>query len=250
MVLVLGIGVQMTSGVATGMSDNLQKAIGTAVPGVVLICIGCFSPLALFKLLAFVDPGTSSGSALRAGLGAQGGLSGVLAGQGQAQGGSSAASSIDANGRSQGETSGQDSTSARFSSGARGLMGQVGGALGQTVGAGMAAMESIGPRAAAVAADVTNQMGVGHNNYVPDFSKTKQRSSHSRGSDPQADDDNPEINGSGPHTPAAPGVGTPPAPTPSPGAAASPGAGGGAGGAGAVGGEAAGAAAAVPIVPV
>ncbi|EBA2672477.1 hypothetical protein XQ86_22775, partial [Salmonella enterica] len=66
MVLVLGIGVQMTAGVATGMTDNLQKAIGTAVPGVVLICIGCFSPLALFKLLAFVDPGTSSGSALRA----------------------------------------------------------------------------------------------------------------------------------------------------------------------------------------
>jgi hypothetical protein len=80
MILVLGIGVQMTSGVATGMTDSLQKAIGTAVPGVVLICIGCFSPLALFKLLAFVDPGTSSGSALRAGLAAQGGLSGLLGG--------------------------------------------------------------------------------------------------------------------------------------------------------------------------
>ncbi|SDP61316.1 hypothetical protein SAMN04489867_3140 [Pedococcus dokdonensis] len=255
MVLVLGIGVQMTSGVATGMSDTLQKAIGTAVPGVVLICIGCFSPLALFKLLAFVDPGTSSGSALRAGLAAQGGLSGVLAGQGQAQGGSSAASSTDTNGRSQGESSGQDSTSARFSSGGRGLMGQVGGGLGQAVGAGMAAMESIGPRGAAVAADVTNQMGVGHNNYVPDFSKTKQVSSHRSGGT-QADDDNPQINGSSLNTtpeagitpPAPPGVGTPPAPTPSPGAVA--GSAGGAGGAGAAGGEAAGAAAAVPIVPV
>ena len=44
MVLVLGVGVQMTSGVATGMTDDLQKAIGTAVPGVILICIGCFEP--------------------------------------------------------------------------------------------------------------------------------------------------------------------------------------------------------------
>ena len=70
----------MTSGVATGMTDDLQKAIGTAVPGVILICIGCASPLALFKLLAFTDPGTSSGAALRAGMAALGGLSGVLAG--------------------------------------------------------------------------------------------------------------------------------------------------------------------------
>jgi hypothetical protein len=251
MILVLGIGVQMASGVATGMTDNLQRAIGTAVPGVVLICIGCFSPLALFKLLAFVDPGTSSGSALRAGLATQGGISGLLGGQGQ--GGSAAASSIDANGRSQGESSGEDATSARFNSGARGLIGQLGGALGQAAGAGMGAMESIGSRGAAVAADVTNQMGVGHNNYVPDFSKTKQGSSQSRAGNKQADDDNnPEINGAGPtttpdpaiHPPATPGTGPTPAPTAAPGGA------GATGGAGAAGGEAAGAAAAVPIVPV
>lgn len=255
MILVLGIGVQMTSGVATGMTDSLQKAIGTAVPGVVLICIGCFSPLALFKLLAFVDPGTSSGSALRAGLAAQGGLSGLLGG-GQGQSGSEAASTTDANGRSQGESSGEDSTSARFSSSARGLMGQLGGALGQAAGAGMGAMESIGSRGAAVAADVTNQMGVGHNNYVPDFSKAKKNSSQNRGSKQADDDNNPEINGSGPNPTPDTGITPPstagiaPAPTAAPGVAAGPGGAGPAGGAGAAGGEAAGAAAAVPIVPV
>lgn len=253
MILVLGIGVQMTSGVATGMTDDLQKAIGTAVPGVVLICIGCFSPLALFKLLAFVDPGTSSGSALRAGLAAQGGLGGLLGGEGQGQGPSSAASTTDANGRSQGESSGQESTSARFSSGARGLMGQVGGALGQAASAGMGAMESIGSRGAAVGSDLTNQMGAGHNNYVPDFSKPKKGSGQSQGgSDKQAqDDNNPEINGSGPNTTPDPGNVSPPTPQlPTAHTAPMPAAGGMGGPSGAAGGEAAGAAAAVPIVPV
>ena len=264
MILVLGIGVQMTSGVATGMTDDLQKAIGTAVPGVVLICIGCFSPLALFKLLAFVDPGTSSGSAMRAGLAAQGGLSGLLGGKGQ-EDSSSAASTTDGNGQSQAESSGQDATSARFTAGTRGLMGQIGGGLGQAVSAGMGAMESVGSRGAAIGADLTNQMGVGHNNYVPDFSKTKKGSGHSPGGDQRnKDDDNPEINGSGQDAtpdvgsdnPPTPGIGMPPtphlptgptsdaggAPTPSAGGAGAGGAGAGGAGGGAAGGEAAAAA--------
>ena len=275
MILVLGIGVTMTSGAATGMTDHLQQAIGTAVPGVVLICIGCFSPLALFKLLAFVDPGTSSGSALRAGLAAQGGVGRLLSGQGASgQGTSSAASRTDQNGRSQGESSGQDATSARFTSGTRALMGSVGGALGQAAGTGMGAMEAIGSRGAAVGADLTNQMGVGHNNYVPDFTSTR-RSGQGQGGSNRAEDDNPEINGAGPHPtpgtddtsmPGPANVGAPatnpprtppaaPAPSATPAAGAPDGIGGtgvasGGAGAGAAGGEAAGAAAAVPIVPV
>ena len=66
-----------------------------------LILVGCFAPLALFKLLAFVDPGTSSGAAMRAGLAAQGGLQGLLRGDPAGET-SAAASSSDANGRSQG----------------------------------------------------------------------------------------------------------------------------------------------------
>ena len=260
MILVLGIGVQMTSGVATGMTENLQKAIGTAVPGVILICVGCFSPLALFKLLAFVDPGTSSGSAVRAGLAAQGGLGGLLSGRGQGDAGSSAASTTDANGRSQAEASGEDSTSARFNAGARGLMGQVGGALGQAVGAGMGAIESIGSRGAAIGADLTNQMGVGHNNYVPDFSKTKSQSGRGQGDGNKAEDDNPEINGRGPSTSPDIGAPTPPVPQPpnpqlpqGPTPAGAPGGSGpGAPGvaAGSEAGGASAAAGAVPIVPV
>ena len=62
MTLMLGLGVQASSGVAFGSTDSIEGAVGTAVPGVALIAIGCFAPLALFKLLAFVDPGTSSGA--------------------------------------------------------------------------------------------------------------------------------------------------------------------------------------------
>ncbi|MFZ0157544.1 MAG: hypothetical protein WAL50_00825, partial [Kineosporiaceae bacterium] len=78
MVLVLGVGVQMTTGVANGQSGGTQAAIGTALPGVVLIVISVFCPLALFKLLAFIDPSTGSGAALRIGLAAAGGVQGLL----------------------------------------------------------------------------------------------------------------------------------------------------------------------------
>ncbi|MBO1766671.1 hypothetical protein [Allobranchiibius sp. GilTou38] len=132
MVLVLGVGVQLTTGVATGMTDSTQAAIGTAVPSVILTLISCFCPLALFKLLAFVDPGSTSGAALRSGLEAQGGLQGLLGGRGTASDGqsSSAASSSDQNGTSGGEMSGQDATLGRFTKAQGGTLGEAGGALG------------------------------------------------------------------------------------------------------------------------
>ena len=270
MILVLGIGVQMTSGVATGMTNELEKAIGTAVPGVVLICMGCFSPLALFKLLAFTDPGTTSGAALRAGLSAQGGVTGMLGGLGgQGSGGSSAASATDEHGKSQGESAGEDSTSSRFNASAAPMMGKFGGALGQAGAAGMGAMEKIGSTGAAVGADLTNQMGVGHNNYVPDFTSAKRGGGSGRPKGGDGDDDNPQGGGSGGPDqdlhPAAtgtdgaptPSLPTPPTPSAPGGGGPSPGGGGGglptpgAGGAGAEGAGAAGAGAgAIPVVPV
>ena len=84
MALVMGVGIQLTTGVVTSGGDSVAAAVGTAVPGVLLILIGCFAPLALFKMLAFVDPGTSSGAAMRTGLAAQGGLQGLLPGSGNA----------------------------------------------------------------------------------------------------------------------------------------------------------------------
>ena len=65
------------------MGDELPAAVGQAVIGTVLIIIGAFAPLVLFRLLAFVDPGTSSGQAFRASLDAAGGLGGLLGGSGQ-----------------------------------------------------------------------------------------------------------------------------------------------------------------------
>ena len=62
------------------LAEGTQQAIGTALPGVILILIACVAPLALFKLLAFVDPATSSGAALRTGMAEVGGVRGLLAG--------------------------------------------------------------------------------------------------------------------------------------------------------------------------
>ena len=253
MTLTLGLGVQMTSGVALGLTDSLQTAIGTAVPGVFLILIGCFSPLALFKLLAFVEPGTSSGAALRTGLAAQGGVQGLL--RAGTDGTTGAASATDQLGRASGEDAADTDTGSRFARGASGLLGGL-GAAGQTVAAGLGAASGIGAKAAVLGADMTNLMGAGHNTYVPDFagSRGQSPSAGPRGGGPR-DDDNPDINGSGtgggspevdPTSAVPPATGAP-HPAGPVGAGTAPTAGPGAGGAGAAGG---GAAAAVPIVPV
>ncbi|WP_139210049.1 hypothetical protein [Microlunatus flavus] len=65
MALLLGVGVQTTSGVTAGLSDGAVRAVGSALPGVLLILTSCFAPVALFRLLAFVDPATPSGGAFR-----------------------------------------------------------------------------------------------------------------------------------------------------------------------------------------
>lgn len=254
MMLMLGLGVQITSHVALSATDTLQKAIGTAVPGVMLILVGCFAPLALFKLLAFVDPGTSSGAAMRAGLAAQGGLQGLLRGDPAGET-SAAASSSDANGRSQGEASTEAATNQRFASAAGGFMGAL-GAAGQVAATGLGIAAGAGARAATLGADLTNQMGVGHNTYIPDFSSGRGRGRNNAGPS-NNDQDNPEINGAGPDADVAAPSNTPPTPMttgmpaaagPSGPAAASPSTGAAAGGGAGAGGGAA--AASVPVVPV
>jgi len=161
MVLVIGVGVQMAGGVATGLTDRVQDSIGTAVPGILLILISCFVPLALFKLLAFVDPSTGSGAAFRAGMSAVGGIQGLLGGHGAS--GGSTASAADEDGRSQGESHAQAATTSRF-----GQVGQLGGFVGQQAARALGVMQSVAGSAAAVGSDLTNQMGVGHHSYHPD----------------------------------------------------------------------------------
>lgn len=166
MVLALGIGVRITTEVAVGGEDDVLKSIGTAFVGVVLICVSSFSPLALYKLFAFTDPGSTSGSALRAGLAAAGGIGGVLAGR---QTGSSAATTTDEAGRTAGEDGAAATTIGRFAAGM--------GPVGQALSTGIGVMAAVGGTAAAMGADQTNQMGVGHNNFPPDYSRRGVRAS-------------------------------------------------------------------------
>lgn len=183
MVLVLGIGVQLATGVASGLTDGTQAAIGTALPSVVLICISCVAPLALFKLLAFVDPGTPSGASVRAGLAGVGGVSGLMSGGAGGDGGGGAGSSDSGGSGSQssGEAASDDDTSARFAK-SLGGNGQAGGfaGLGPVMGAGasvLAGVAAIGAKGASIGTDLTNQMGVGHHGYQPDFSTTRNQRS-------------------------------------------------------------------------
>jgi len=165
-VMVTGIGMKFASGVAAGQSSGALASIATAIPAVVLICIASFAPLALFKLLAFVDPGTASGAAMRAGLAASGGLQGLLRGDPAASSNATAAQSDDS-GRSAGEASAEAATSTRAANGiasGAGMLGPIGG----LAAAGIGLMAKVGGTAAAVTADTTNQLGVGHNSYYPD----------------------------------------------------------------------------------
>ncbi|WP_050672132.1 hypothetical protein [Luteipulveratus halotolerans] len=216
MVLVLGVGVQLTTGVANGQTDGTQKAIASAVPGVLLILISTFCPLALFKLLAFVDPGTTSGAALRAGLEAQGGLQGLLSGKGAGDAGSSAASTSDENGTSQGEASGEDATTGRFTKAEGGMLQAAGGALGAAASTGLGAMEKLGTRGAAIGADVTNQMGVGHSSYYPDFSSGKQQKNNNQNQNPERHGDDKSDEGQNPTGPNPPGPDDPSSSTAAP----------------------------------
>ncbi|WP_162802897.1 type IV secretion system protein [Ornithinimicrobium avium] len=187
--LVLGLGTSLTTGIIEGEADGPAKTIGTAIPGVFLICIAAFSPLALFKLLAFVDPGTSSGAAMRAGYEAQGGLRGLA---GRATRTSNAASSVDSHGRSASEVSQEGQANQRAAQATSSLaskggsaIGPVAGGIGAAVGVGVGLMVSAGTRGAAVGADVANQMGAGHNTYVPDFQPTRRTGDRHRLTHPE-----------------------------------------------------------------
>jgi hypothetical protein len=120
----------------------------------------------LFKLLAFVDPNTSSGAALRLGLAETGGLRGLLSNSAADGGGGSAAG---ADGRSEGEAASEDSTDARLSQAQSGLLRSFGGAVGTAA----SHAQGIGLRATAIGSDLTNQMGVGHLSYYPDVNASR-----------------------------------------------------------------------------
>lgn len=258
--LVLGIGVKITQGTLDGHGDKTAAAVGMAVIGGILILIGAICPLILFRMLAFVDPGTSSGAAMRQSLAANGGMAGLLGGKSggsesgsSATAGSGAATKQDGQGRSQGESSADSATQSRFSS-------MMGGA-GQVMQKGANALNSVGSKAASIGADVLGSAGVGH--QAPYFGQGDISSGGSgagqsvpgNGSSGGGDGQNPDPSGGGggggggsePPTPPMPHLPMPPTPGGGGGAPSVPsmpggGAGGAAGGAGA--------AAEVPVVPV
>ncbi|WP_233498854.1 hypothetical protein [Blastococcus sp. TF02A-26] len=163
-VLVLGVGVTITEGILTGAEEtDTEAAVGMAVVGCLLILLGAISPLVLFRLLAFVDPGTSSGAALRSSLAASGGVMGALSrlGAGAAAAGAAVAATsggVAASGaaaqtsgdRAQGESTADAATSGRFA-----------GAL-RALAAGTSGAGRLAAGVAASASDVLSSAGVGH----------------------------------------------------------------------------------------
>jgi type IV secretion system protein TrbL len=159
--LVLGVGIKICEGTISDPHPHQVAAqVGMAVTGSVIILIGAICPLLLFRLLAFVDPGTPSGAAMRASLAASGGIAGLLAGgTGGAAGagaiqaaGTGAATKSEADGRSAGEAAAEAQTASRFA----------GHGAGKALGGGMGALGVLASNAAAVGADVLGAAGVGH----------------------------------------------------------------------------------------
>ena len=155
--LVLGIGVKLSEGVVAGTGDSTAQAAGMAVVGAVMVAIGAICPLVLFRLLAFVEPGTASGAALRQSWSDAGGLSGVLSGGGGQSIGSGAAAHSGGDGRSGGEAAAEAQSSSRLAS--------MLGSTGTAVSAGVGAATPLAYRAVAVGSDVLGAAGVGHPGY-------------------------------------------------------------------------------------
>ncbi|WP_310961336.1 hypothetical protein [Nocardioides terrisoli] len=228
--LVLGVGERISEGITAGAGHDTTAAVGMAVVSSLLILIGAICPLVLFRLLAFVEPGTSSGAAMRTSLAAHGGISGLLS-RGDTAG--PAATQDDGAGRSSGEATADTATSSRFAA--------AGGLL-----AGVARMAA---GSVAVGSDILSTSGVGHSHpYYPSYASTATPSRHRTGGTAASQDsDRPEPYDEGSQGPdeAPPGsLGPPPAlpPGPVPVPVPSGGRGLGAGSAGA--GDAGGAAAA------
>jgi hypothetical protein len=234
---------------AAWQKANNSASAGMAIVGCIVIAIGAVCPLVLFRLLAFVEPGTPSGAALRQSWSDAGGMSGVLRGGTQASSPSSAATASSSDGRAAGESSAESQTQGRLAA----AMGGFGG-LGEALGTGMRAATSFAHKAADIGSDVLGGAGVGSPGYS--MTPTDERYPRTSGYRSTGGVNGPDAGGpadssgdSGPNTrplpptPPLPGPPTPGTGGPRPDGPAGP-APGGAGGAGAAGAGAGGAEAA------
>ena len=205
-VIVTGVGMKFASGAASGTAGSMEASVGTALPAIILICIAVVCPVALFKMLAFVDPGTASGASMRAGLAAMGGVQGLLRGNSTA--GADGTASQSAGSQSAGEASADAATTARVTSAVQQAAGMF-GAVGAGLAAGIGAITTVGSNATAVFTDLTNQEGVGHNTYQPDDQGGRGDASARANREANATDDQQP-----PDTGPAPTGGEPPTPGP------------------------------------
>ena len=135
-----------------------------AVVGGVIILIGALCPFIVFRLLAFVDPGTSSGAAMRASMASYGGVRNVLSGHGD--GGAVVAARTDGVGRSMGEASADAATSSRFAA-----AGSTAAAGAGVVVAAVGAVSKAAHAAINVGTDVLSSAGIGDGHpYYPHYS--------------------------------------------------------------------------------
>ena len=150
-VLVMGLGSQMSQAALSGAGslDSTLAGIGAAVVGMLLFAIASACPLALFRLLAFVDPGTTSGAAFRAAVSANGGVLDALRGGGAASG---AATREEAPGHG-GGTAGEATA-------ASGHRGRLDGALARLTAVNSTVMGGVAG-AADRGSDALNMAGVG-----------------------------------------------------------------------------------------
>ena len=162
--LVLGIGQKISESVVSGAGKSTEAAVGMAVVGGIIILIGALCPFIVFRLLAFVDPGTSSGAAMRASMASYGGVRNLLPGQGV--GGSVVAAQTDGVGRSMGEASADAVTSSRFAA-----AGSAAAAGAGVVVAAVGAVSKAAHAAINVGTDVLSSAGIGDGHpYYPHYS--------------------------------------------------------------------------------
>ena len=176
--LVVGMGTQFAwAGMPDGQAQEPQNAaeqllhvsdtssnIGMSVVGSIIMLVACFMPMVLFRLLAFVDPGTASGASFRSTMSANGGVSGLLRGKGATSGssGSEAATETGSDGRTTSENGAEAETAGRFqSSGFK----KYGGKVGAVVGGAMDKTGKVAQAGASMGIDVLGQGGIGNQGY-------------------------------------------------------------------------------------
>lgn len=157
----LASGHVVTGQLASSTVSDSAANIGTAVVGCVIMLVACFCPMVLFRLLAFVDPGTGSGASLRSTMNANGGVAGLVSGKGSGDRGSGAAIQIAPDGRTASEGAADAETSHRFSAKSAGAVP----AVGRMLGGAMTKVGSIAQQGASMGVDVMGQSGVGHQGY-------------------------------------------------------------------------------------